>query len=142
MDIDNRKKFTDLINENMIGKQIPGILARSFEFMALKVRSKDELEILKRIKSNEKVKEAIPKQSDKNENFQVKPICLLTGYMYDLIADADLQNEGIKKDLEYILKTLPSFLDIMLQQAMMLAQAFKIGRSPKRITAKNIINLI
>jgi hypothetical protein len=48
----------------------------------------------------------------------------------------------LKKDLEYILKTLPSFLEIMLQQTMMLAQYFKMGRSPKRITAKNIINLI
>jgi len=29
VDTDNRKIFTELINENMIGKQIPGILAQS-----------------------------------------------------------------------------------------------------------------
>jgi translocation protein SEC63 len=32
VDIDNRKIFTELIPENMLGKQIPGILAHSFEF--------------------------------------------------------------------------------------------------------------
>ena len=115
VDIDNRKRFTDLINENMIGKQIPGILARSLEFMAMKVRSPEELQILKRIKGDERVKEAIPKQTDKTEALQVKPICLLTGYMYGLLKDSDHENEGINKDLEFILKILPSYLEIMLQ---------------------------
>jgi len=50
VDVDNRKIFTELINENMLGKQIPGILAHSSEFSTMKVRSKEELEILKRIK--------------------------------------------------------------------------------------------
>jgi hypothetical protein len=34
----------------MIDKHIPGILAHSHEFANMKVRSKDELEVLKRIK--------------------------------------------------------------------------------------------
>jgi hypothetical protein len=50
VDVDNRKIFTELINENMIDKHIPGILAHSQEFTNMKVRSKDELEVLKRIK--------------------------------------------------------------------------------------------
>jgi hypothetical protein len=62
VDVDNRKIFTDLINENMLGKQIPGILSQSTEFSLMKVKSKEELEILKRIKAIEEVKEAIPKQ--------------------------------------------------------------------------------
>lgn len=66
VDVDNRKIFTELINENMLGKHIPGILAHSSEFSALKVRSKDEFEVLKRIKAFDEVKEAIPKQSDKH----------------------------------------------------------------------------
>ena len=60
VDVDNRKIFTELINENMLMKHIPGILAHSFEFSTMKVRSKDELEILKRIKEFDQVKEAIP----------------------------------------------------------------------------------
>lgn len=46
-------------------KHIPGILAYSIEFSKLKVRSKEELNILKRIKEKDEVKDAIPKPSDK-----------------------------------------------------------------------------
>lgn len=60
VDVDNRKIFTELINENMLMKHIPGVLAHSYEFSQMKVRSKDELEILKRIKELDEVKEAIP----------------------------------------------------------------------------------
>lgn len=96
VDVDNRKIFTELIHENMNGKQIPGILARSQEFAAMRVRSEDELAILKRVRSIETVKEAIPKASEKRGNVQVKPICLLVGYMYDILEDKELAMEGIK----------------------------------------------
>ena len=33
--------------------------------------------------------------------------------MYNLIEKKDLQNEGIAKDLEMILKTVPSYLEII-----------------------------
>jgi hypothetical protein len=144
VDVDNRKIFTDLINENMLMKHIPGILAHSYEFSAMKVRSKEELEILKKIKEYDQVKEAIPsaKQEEKKGPVQVKPICLIMGYMYDIIDKKDLDNEGIAKDLELILRTVPSYFDIMLQQIMMLSQFYKMGRSPKKITARNILTII
>jgi hypothetical protein len=47
--------------------------------------------------------------------------------MYGLLTDEDLQMESIKSDLENILRSIPSFMDIMLSQTMMLAQAFKMG---------------
>jgi len=114
VDVDNRKVFTELINENMIGKHIPGILAHSFEFAAMKVKNKDEFEILKRIKAFDEVKEAIPKANPNKPPVQVKPICLLMGYMYDILKDEDVANEGIKQDLENILRAIPSYIDIML----------------------------
>ena len=144
VDVDNRKIFTELINENMLMKHIPGILAHSYEFSQMKVRSKDELEILKRIKELDAVKEAIPtaKQDAKKGPVQVKPICLIMGYMYNIIEKKDLDNEGIAKDLEQILRTVPSYFDIMLQQVMMMSQMYKMGRSPKKITARNIMTII
>ena len=48
--VDNRKIFTELINENLLGKQIPGILAQTCEFAAMRVKDKSELELLSRIK--------------------------------------------------------------------------------------------
>jgi len=64
------------------------------------------------------------------------------GYMHDILSKEDLADEGIKKDLEQILRAIPSYIDIMLSQTMMLSQAFKMGKSPKKITAKNIMTLI
>jgi len=43
------------------------------------------------------------------------------GYMFDILTKEDLDNEGIAKDLEQILRTVPSFFDIMLSQIMMLS---------------------
>lgn len=64
------------------------------------------------------------------------------GHMFDILDKEDLANEGIAKDLEQILRSVPSFFDIMLSQIMMLAQFYKMGRSPKKITARNIMTLI
>jgi translocation protein SEC63 len=87
VDIDNRKVFTDMINENMLMKHIPGIMAYSCEFSQMKVRSKEELDILKKIKENDIVKDAIPKPNDKRGPPQVKPICLLVGHMLNLLEE-------------------------------------------------------
>lgn len=41
--------------------------------------------------------------------------------MNGLLTDEDNKMEGLKKDLELILKSIPSYMDIMLTQTMMLA---------------------
>jgi len=64
------------------------------------------------------------------------------GYMYDILEDQDVAIETVSKDLETILRSIPSYIDIMLSQTMALSQAYKMGRSPKKITAKNIMTLI
>ena len=60
VDVDNRKIFTQLINEHMLMKHIPGMLARTMEFSQMRVRSEEELNCLKRLKAFDEVKEAIP----------------------------------------------------------------------------------
>jgi hypothetical protein len=57
----------------------------------MKVRSKDELAVLMRIKQDERVKEAIPKNKEGHPPVQVKPICLLMGYMYGLLEEDDMK---------------------------------------------------
>lgn len=64
------------------------------------------------------------------------------GYMYGILGEEEHKMEGIAEDLEKILRAIPSYIDIMLSQTMMLSQAYKMGRSPKKITAKNIMTLI
>lgn len=138
----NRKLFTEQINENMTGKQIPGMMAHSVEFSKIKVKSKEELDILMKIKNCSEVKDSIPKDRPNQPKVNVKPICLLMGYMYDLFEEEDYKLETVKEDLEIILRAIPSYMDIMLTQTMSLAQAFKMQQSPKKITAKNIMTLI
>ncbi len=90
VNVENRKLFTDLINEHMLGKQIPAMLAQTVEFSAMKVKSKEELSVLSRIKMNNEVKEAIPKQKPNAPPIQIKPLCLLMGYMYNILTEEDL----------------------------------------------------
>lgn len=63
-------------------------------------------------------------------------------YMYDLLTDEQKEQGEISKDIDQILRAIPSYVDIMLSQTMMLSQAYKMGQSPKKITAKNIMTLI
>jgi len=80
----------------------------------MKVRNEGELNVLKKIKSNDQVKEAIPKANEKKAPIQVKPICLLVGYMNDLLKEEDLNHGELRKDLENILRAIPSYIDIIL----------------------------
>jgi translocation protein SEC63 len=122
VNVENRKIFTDLINENMLGKHIPAFFAQSAEFCTenkkMKVRGKNELETLTRIKNHPEVKESIPKQKEGKPPVNVKPICLLMGYMYDLFTPEEQKDEELQKDLELILRAVPSYIDIMLFQTM------------------------
>lgn len=52
----------------MSTKQIPGILAHSTEFSAMRVRNEEEFNILKKIRSADIVKEAIPKVKAKKND--------------------------------------------------------------------------
>lgn len=70
------------------------------------------------------------------------------GYMYDLLEEADYEivdeysGLTLRNDIETILRSIPSYIDILLSQTMMLSQQYKQGQSPKRITAKNVMCLI
>lgn len=83
-DLSNRQIFGHLINENMLGKHVPVIIAHATELRSMKVRSQDEFKVLSKYKSIDVVKEVIPKQNDPRFSVQVKPICLIMAYMYDL----------------------------------------------------------
>jgi hypothetical protein len=47
--------------------------------------------------------------------------------MYDMLTDEDKANPGIAEDLDTILRAIPSYIDIMLTQTMMLSQLYKMG---------------
>lgn len=59
-----------------------------------------------------------------------------------MLTEEDKENPGIAEDIDTILRAIPSYIDIMLTQTMMLSQLYKMGQSPKKITAKNVITII
>lgn len=61
VNVENRKIFNELIDFDSHGKKIPGILAQGEEFVTLKVRSKEELDTMTRIKASPLVTEAMPR---------------------------------------------------------------------------------
>ena len=54
----------------------------------------------------------------------------------------DLNDPSVQKDLETILRNLPSYIDIMITITMWLVQQAKMGQTNRMITCKNILALI
>ena len=54
----------------------------------------------------------------------------------------DMGDPKNQKDLETILRAIPSYLDIMIMVTMYLCNAHKAGQTPKKITCRNIIALV
>lgn len=142
MSTQNRKIFKHLIDHHTVGKAIPGVLGQGEEFVNMKVRSKKEFEFMQSIKSNPEIKPAIPKQTEGERAVQVKPICLLMAYMQGSLDEKALQEYGLKEDLETILRAMPSYLDILLEEAMTLVAELKARQTHKRITCQNILGVI
>ena len=63
-------------------------------------------------------------------------------YMQGNIDQKALQEYGLEEDLEAILRKMPSYLDIALEEAMILVAELKQRQTHKRITGHNILGLI
>jgi hypothetical protein len=86
------------------------------------------------------VQELIPKATQKRgQQMDVKPLVLILGY---LMRFTELEHPSVQEDLEKILQKAPYLCEMMVQMAMVLAMEFKMKRSPKRITAKNVSTLL
>mmetsp|Transcript_11126 Transcript_11126/g.18672 ORF Transcript_11126/g.18672 Transcript_11126/m.18672 type:complete len:131 (+) Transcript_11126:774-1166(+) len=129
------------MDENALGKKIPGLLGQGVELRKLKVRSKKEFELLMKLKALPEIKETIPqlkkiKYPDINQikkskeekdlflesSIQIKPVCLLMAHMYDILDQHfDPNDAEIQKDLETILRNIPSYIDIMIMLTIHLA---------------------
>ena len=153
MNKNNRKVFFEMMDETISGKSILGIICQGYELEGVKVRSVDELKKLKELKERPEVNSIIPKSSIelKNEKeeveevrkIQVKPICLLMAYMHGVLDQHfDMNDQNTRRDLETILRAIPSYLDILLVLGMFLSTQFRLGQTKKRITCRNIISII
>ncbi len=85
--VENRKIFYMLINENLILKNCPALLANSLEFMGMTVKNAEQAASLSKIKNNEEIKEKelIPKVTNKRgRQMDMKALCLILAYLMRL----------------------------------------------------------
>lgn len=140
--VENRKIFNDLVDFNSHGKKIPGILTQGVEFASLKVRSRQELETMMRIKASPLVQEAIPGNTEGRE-VQIKPLCLLMAYMCGLIPQEQINSDPhLRSDLEIILRAIPSYLDILIEECITLTSMLRLRQTHKRLSCQNILSIL
>lgn len=110
----------------------------------MRVRTKEELAVCKRLRENEKIKQYIPKiNNPRFPEVQVKPIVLLAGFLHGVLdEEKDLAVGDLNEDLNKILKDIPTLMEIILEQTLMLNNLFRAGKSPRRILAKNVLTVI
>lgn len=101
-----------MINENLIYKNCPALLANSVEFRGMKVKNQEESSILAKIKEDEEVQELIPKVTQKRgQSIDVKPLVLILGY---LMRFTELDHPSVQEDLEKILSKAPYLAELMV----------------------------
>jgi hypothetical protein len=129
-----------MLNEHTTYKNCPVILANSIELRGMAPKNEREVTTLSKIKENDEIKELIPKLNEdkKGKQFDMKALILILGYL--------TRNENLNEDaqaaLNEILAKAPYYCELMIQVAMMLAVENKAGRSPKKITARNILTVL
>jgi len=143
---ENRPLFNEMISEKMIGQKIPGILAQGEEFAKMKVRNKDELQMLANLKNMPIIQATVP-EPIKGRDVFMKPICILMAYMCGMLQSqpenaVKSTEENIFTDLEVILRAVPSYLDIMIEECLKLVEDHKKRQTHKKITAGNILGIL
>lgn len=101
----------------------------------MKVASKKELDLMMKIRNHKKVQGAIPDQRADGKPVQIKPVCLLMGYVYGLLTNDELSDPKIMKDIFNIMRTIPSYITIMIGECMTLIGMLRQRKSYRRISA-------
>ena len=101
----------------------------------MKVGSKEELALMKKIRNNEKVMKAIPEVGPDERPIQIKPVCLLMGYIYGILSQEELANPKLMQDIFTIMKTVPSYCTIIIWECMTLIGMLRQRKTYKRISA-------
>ena len=100
---DNKKQYYRFLNENLVIKGCPEVLAVSQEFRTIPVRSKQEDAALTKLEKEVSANITKPKV----ERIYWKPLYLLGAHLMGIKVDEILQ-----KDLLFLLKEAPKLMDV------------------------------
>mmetsp|Transcript_9058 Transcript_9058/g.6801 ORF Transcript_9058/g.6801 Transcript_9058/m.6801 type:complete len:167 (-) Transcript_9058:343-843(-) len=141
--VENRRVYSFFLNENLIMKQCPALLANSLEFLGMKAKSREEALVLTKIRNNEEIKEKdlVPKQTNKiGKNSDMKSLCLILAHCLGL---EEAAHPAIQEDLHFLLSKAPYLIQMMVEVGVMIAFEFRMGKQRvKRITPRCILCLI
>lgn len=118
--LENKRMYGARINENLLVKNVPLILAQSKEFQSIGAKGKDEIALLKKLKENEDLDELLPKVQSRNmKDMNMKPLLLILGHV---LKDENIRNPIFKEGLREILKQGVFHLNMMIDVAMEINQ--------------------
>lgn len=138
--LENKRMYGARINENLIVKNVPLILAQSKEFQSIGAKGKDEIALLKKLKENEDLDELLPKVQSRNmKDMNMKPLLLILGHV---LKDENIRNPIFKDGLREILKQGVFHLNMMIDVAMEINQIARMGHSVKKLGWQAIESII
>ena len=126
--LDNKKIYVQKLNENLLPKNIPIIIAQSLECQAIGAKDlAKETPLLRKLRSNEDIDELLPKtQSRVLKAMNWKPLLLILGY---IMKDETVKEPIFKEGLATILRNGVFHLQMMIELCLEINMANRQGIS-------------
>lgn len=116
------------------------MMAMAIEFQRIGSKDKVEIELLKKLKDNEEIRELLPKTVSRNtKNMNLKPLLLILGH---LTRDDTVYDPAFKESLAQILKASTAHVLMMGEVCMELNQLARMGGSAKKIGYKAFATIV
>ena len=133
--------FGRKLNENLLFKNIPQILAVTIEFQGMGARSQKEVDLMKEIlRDNDEIKALMPKTVSRNtQNMNLLPLVVILAHM---MQEKKVKDPSFKENLGNILRLAPQHVAMMINVCEELNMANRQGLSPKKITARNFATIL
>lgn len=129
--LENKRHYGARLNENLLIKNIPMILASCKEFQLIGAKGKDEVLLLKKLKDNEELDDLLPKIQSRNmKDMNMKPLLLILAHV---LKDENIRNPIFKEGLAEILSTGVHHLNMMIDVAMEINTIARQGHSAKKL---------
>ena len=132
--LENKRLYGSKLNENLLPKNMPQIMAMAIEYQAMGAKDKAEMDALKKLKDNDEIKELLPKTVSRNtKNMNLKPLLLILGHLH---RDENVYSPVFRESLNTLLKTCVGHIAMMQDVSMELNQLARMGNSAKKIGFK------
>jgi len=138
--LENKRLYGSKLNENLLPKNMPQIMAMAIEYQAMGAKNKEEMDALKKLKDNDEIKELLPKTVSRNtKNMNLKPLLLILGHLH---RDEHVYTPAFRESLNTLLKTCIAHCQMMGEVSMELNQLARMGNSAKKIGFKAYSTII